>query len=75
MPATGKQHVYLRAIHSLDQAAVENALTMEYSNGQVEGQVKLLKLKKRAMFGRANFELLRKRVLYADMTSFHQKRF
>ena len=47
-----------------DQAAVENALTMEYSNGQVEGQVNLLKLKKRAMFGRASFELLRKRVLY-----------
>jgi len=47
-----------------DQAAVENALAMEYSNGQVEGQVNLLKLKKRAMFGRASFELLRKRVLY-----------
>ncbi|MEO8286994.1 MAG: transposase [Chloroflexota bacterium] len=47
-----------------DQTAVENALTMEYSNGQVEGQVNCLKLKKRAMFGRASFESLRKRVLY-----------
>lgn len=47
-----------------DHAVVENALSIEYSNGQVEGQVNLLKLKKRAMFGRASFELLRKRVLY-----------
>jgi transposase len=47
-----------------DQAAVENALTLEYSNGQVEGQVNRLKLKKRTMFGRASFELLRKRVLH-----------
>ena len=48
----------------LDQAAVEAALTLPYSNGQVEGQVNRLKLIKRSMYGRANFDLLRTRVLY-----------
>jgi len=36
----------------------------EWSNGQVEGQVNRLKLIKRQMYGRANFDLLRKRVLF-----------
>ncbi len=48
----------------LDRAAVEAALTLPYSNGQVEGQVNRLKLIKRSMYGRANFDLLRARVLY-----------
>lgn len=46
-----------------DLAAVTNALAEEWSNGQVEGQVNRLKLVKRAMFGRANTDLLRRRVL------------
>ena len=50
----------------LDQAAVEAALTLPYSNGQVEGQVNRLKLIKRSMYGRANFDLLKARVLYAN---------
>ena len=33
-----------------DRAAVVNALSMEISNGQVEGQVNKLKLLKRSMF-------------------------
>lgn len=33
--------------------------------GQLEGQVNRLKMLKRAMYGRANFDLLRQRVLYA----------
>ena len=49
----------------LDRAAVEAALTLPYSNGQVEGQVNRLKLIKRSMYGRANFDLLKARVLYA----------
>ena len=49
----------------LDQAAVEAALTLPYSNGQVEGQVNRLKLIKRSMYGRANFDLLKARVLHA----------
>ena len=46
-----------------DRASVEAALTYEWSNGQTEGQVNRLKAIKRSMFGRANFDLLRKRVL------------
>lgn len=48
-----------------DQAAVEAALTLPWSNGQVEGQVNKLKLIKRMMYGRASFDLLRARVLLA----------
>jgi transposase len=36
----------------------------EWSNGQTEGQVNRLKLLKRPMFGRAKFDLLKKRLLY-----------
>jgi transposase len=36
---------------------------LEWSQGQVEGQVNRLKLVKRQMYGRANFDLLRLRVL------------
>ena len=46
-----------------DYAAVRAALATSWSNGQVEGQVNRLKLIKRMMFGRAKFDLLRKRVL------------
>jgi len=46
-----------------DLAAVINALSLPWSNGQTEGQVNRLKLIKRQMYGRANFDLLRKRVI------------
>ncbi len=46
-----------------DLDAVTNALLLPWSNGQTEGQVNRLKLIKRQMYGRANFDLLRKRVL------------
>ncbi len=46
-----------------DKAAVLAGLTLSHSNGQVEGQVNCLKLQKRLMFGRANFDLLRLHVL------------
>ena len=46
-----------------DYDAVKAGLTLEWSNGQVEGQVNRLKMIKRQMYGRASFELLRKRVL------------
>jgi len=46
-----------------DQAAVVAALTHEWSQGQVEGQINRLKMIKRQMFGRANLDLLRKRVV------------
>ncbi|NJN18187.1 MAG: transposase, partial [Oscillochloris sp.] len=46
-----------------DKLAVSAALTLSFSNGQVEGQVNRLKLIKRMAYGRANFDLLRQRVL------------
>jgi transposase len=48
-----------------DRAAVEAALQYEWSNGQLEGQVNRIKAIKRAMFGRANFDLLRRKILRA----------
>jgi transposase len=46
-----------------DAAAVTAAVTLPWSNGQVEGQIHRLKLVKRQMYGRAKFTLLRRRVL------------
>jgi transposase len=46
-----------------DVAAVTNALTEGWSNGQTEGQINRLKTLKRAMYGRAGAELLRARML------------
>ena len=46
-----------------DHDAVVNGLTMPWSSGVVEGNVNRLKMLKRQMYGRATFELLRKRVL------------
>jgi transposase len=48
-----------------DEAAIRAALTMPWSSGQAEGQINKLKLIKRQMYGRANFDLLRRRVLLA----------
>ena len=46
-----------------DWEAVIEAVRQPWSNGQVEGQVNRLKTIKRQMYGRANFDLLRARVL------------
>ena len=46
-----------------DEAAITAAVSLPWSNGQVEGQVHRLKLIKRQMYGRAGFQLLRRRVL------------
>lgn len=48
-----------------DGAAVRAALTQPWSSGQAEGQITRLKLLKRSMYGRASFDLLRRRVLLA----------
>src|SRR5512135_553104 len=48
-----------------DKSAVVAGLTRPQSNGLVEGKVNKLKLIKRMMFGRAEFPLLRQRVLHA----------
>jgi len=48
-----------------DKAAVEAGLTLPQNNGLVEGKVNKLKLIKRMGYGRAEFPLLRQRVLHA----------
>ncbi|NKC23306.1 transposase [Ochrobactrum oryzae] len=37
-----------------DRAAVQNAITSQWSNGQTEGQITKLKLIKRQMYGRGS---------------------
>ena len=46
-----------------DLDAVLNGLTLPYSSGAVEGNVNRIKMLKRQMYGRASFDLLRKRIL------------
>ena len=46
-----------------DYNAVKAAISLEWSNGQVEGQVNRLKNIKRQMYGKGSLELLKKRVL------------
>ena len=48
-----------------DYEAVRSALELPWSNGQTEGQVTRLKFIERQMYGRANFDFLRQRVLLA----------
>jgi len=48
---------------SRDEAAVRAGLRLSWSQGPVEGAVNRVKLIKRSMYGRANFDLLRTRVL------------
>jgi len=48
-----------------DYDAVVNGLTLPHSSGAVEGNVNRIKMLKRQMYGRARFDLLRKRVLLA----------
>ncbi len=47
-----------------DLAAVTAGLTLHWNNGPSEGHVNRLKMVKRQMYGRANFDLLRMRFLY-----------
>ena len=49
-----------------DHAAVVNGLTMTHNSGGVEGNVNRIKTIKRQMYGRAKFDLLRKRVLLGN---------
>ena len=46
-----------------DYDAVKAGVTLEVSNGQVEGQNNRLKMLKRQMFGRAGIDLLAKRFI------------
>ena len=56
-----------------DKEAVFAGLTLPWSNGPVEGQVNRLKLIKRSMYGRAKFDLLKRRVLHHSKKSLERK--
>jgi transposase len=47
------------------RSAVQNALILPYSNGQVEGHITNLKFLKRQSYGRAKLDLLHQRMLHA----------
>jgi len=56
-----------------DKDAVLAGLTLHWSNGPVEGQVNRLKLIKRSMYGQADLDLLKLRVLHHDKKSLERK--
>ncbi|MBM2405423.1 transposase, partial [Sulfitobacter pseudonitzschiae] len=56
---------FARGLRS-DQAAVAAALREPWSNGQTEGQINRLKTLKRQMYGRANIDLLKARLVAAS---------
>lgn len=49
-----------------DIKAVQNGIQLKWSNGPVEGHVNRIKSIKRQMYGRASFELLRKKVILSQ---------
>jgi transposase len=49
-----------------DQDAVTAGLTLPYSSGVVEGHINRIKMLKRQMYGRANPDLLRRRILLSN---------
>ncbi len=55
-------HTFVTGLRQ-DLEAVVAGLSLSYSSGAVEGHNNKIKMLKRQMFGRANFDLLRKRVL------------
>ena len=64
-----------RFVHTLrlDLAAVGNAITERWSNGQTEGQINRLKMLKRAMYGSAGIDLLRARMMPLNPIPNHTK--
>ena len=53
---------FIRGLHK-DINAVCNAIKYKWTNGLVEGEVNRLKNKKREMYGRGSFQLLRRKVV------------
>lgn len=51
-------HPLVRGIYQ-DKAAVQAGLTLEWNQGQTEGQITRLKLIKRQGYGRASFQIIR----------------
>ncbi len=63
---------FVTGVHK-DQEAVLAGLTLPWSTGPVEGHVNRLKLIKRSMYGRAEFDLLKLRVLHQSKKSQDRK--
>jgi transposase len=63
---------FVTGVHK-DKDAVLAGLTFPWSTGPVEGQVNRLKLIKRSMYGRAEFDLLKLRVLHQSKRSQDRK--
>lgn len=59
---------FLRRVNK-DALGIRHAVTLPWSNGLAEGHVNRLKVQKAIMYGRASFDLLRKRVLYQSVIS------
>ncbi len=51
---------------STDIKAVKNGINLHWSNGAVEGHVNRIKSKKRQMYGRAKFDLLRRKIILSQ---------
>ena len=51
----------------MDLKAVKNAISMDVSNGIVEGYVNKLKAVKRSMYGRASLELLKRKMVFGNL--------
>ncbi len=51
---------------SADIKAVKNGINLHWSNGAVEGHVNRIKSKIRQMYGRAKFDLLRKKIILSQ---------
>jgi len=49
-----------------DIEAVRNAIIYKYSNGLAEGIVNKIKVIKRIMYGRCGFDMLKRKLLYAN---------
>ena len=56
-----------------DKEAALAGLTLPWSNGPLEGNINRLKLIKRSMYGRAEFDLLKVRVLYQSTNTLERK--
>jgi transposase len=65
--ATGEPSLqsFVTGLHA-DHDAVTAGLTLPWNSGVVEGHVNRIKMLKRQMYGRANPDLLRRRILLAD---------
>jgi transposase len=57
-----------------DKEAVLAGLTLPWSTGPLEGHINRFKLIKRSMYGRAEFDLLKLRVLHQDKKSQERKK-